>query len=305
MNGKKLSDALGELDVRYVEEALAYKKKGKRLSWAKWAGIAAAFCIIFALAALFGRQLALPVSDQEGTAAADGGVAIPAPKVSLSASNGTADMVSFFIYQGRVYTYCGRIDGGETLAGERLGAVAGLVDEWTPEEGYVELAGSVRGDFYAVNGFAPSFMLCMKKEDGTLSFYLCRGGFTLHYGSELFEDRLHLSGNVVSVSYESQDSWYQGKGERVPLDSHGMEAVNDLIGEMNAARFLWTGGVPLGQGEDSFYDKVIYYLYFEMKNGMTIQLGLAEGGYLFFHGIPEACVQVPEDVFLSLTDLFG
>ena len=44
MNAKKFSDAMSELDTKYVDEALDYKKKAKRPSWIKWGAMAACFC---------------------------------------------------------------------------------------------------------------------------------------------------------------------------------------------------------------------------------------------------------------------
>ena len=61
------------------------------------------------------------------------------------------------------------------IVGEYLGTATGLIDEWTPRDGYVELAGSVEGDFYSVKGYEPSFLLCMQKE-GTVSLYVREGG---------------------------------------------------------------------------------------------------------------------------------
>ena len=75
-------------------------------------------------------------------------------EVSLSA-NENAAMLAFFIYQGRCYVQYEWIDHGDALVGEYLGTATGLIDEWTPQEGYVDLAGSVQGDFYAVNGYDP------------------------------------------------------------------------------------------------------------------------------------------------------
>ena len=45
-----------------------------------------------------------------------------------------------------------------------------------PEDGYVDLAGSIGGDFYAVNGYDPEFMLCMKSDNGNLQLYICNNG---------------------------------------------------------------------------------------------------------------------------------
>lgn len=36
MNAKKFSDAMSELDTKYVDEALNYKTKMKKPIWIKW-----------------------------------------------------------------------------------------------------------------------------------------------------------------------------------------------------------------------------------------------------------------------------
>ena len=36
MNAKKFSDAMSELDTKYVDEALNYKKKSPKPFWVKW-----------------------------------------------------------------------------------------------------------------------------------------------------------------------------------------------------------------------------------------------------------------------------
>lgn len=49
MNAKKFSDAMSELDTKYVDEALNYKKKAKKLGWVKWGAMAACFAVIAVL----------------------------------------------------------------------------------------------------------------------------------------------------------------------------------------------------------------------------------------------------------------
>ena len=44
MNAKKFSDAMSELDTKYVDEALNHKKKAKRPGWIKWGAMAACLC---------------------------------------------------------------------------------------------------------------------------------------------------------------------------------------------------------------------------------------------------------------------
>ena len=50
MNAKKFSDAMSELDTKYVDEALNYKKKAKRPGWIKWGAMAACLCLVLGLA---------------------------------------------------------------------------------------------------------------------------------------------------------------------------------------------------------------------------------------------------------------
>jgi hypothetical protein len=46
MNAKKFSDAMSELDTKYVDEALNYKKKVKKPVWVKWGAMAACLLVI-------------------------------------------------------------------------------------------------------------------------------------------------------------------------------------------------------------------------------------------------------------------
>lgn len=46
MNSKKLSEAMGELDSKYVDEAINYKKKARKPVWAKWGTVAACLALV-------------------------------------------------------------------------------------------------------------------------------------------------------------------------------------------------------------------------------------------------------------------
>ena len=46
MNGKKFSDAMSELDAKYIDEALHYQKKAKRSVWLTWGATAACLCVL-------------------------------------------------------------------------------------------------------------------------------------------------------------------------------------------------------------------------------------------------------------------
>lgn len=49
MNTKKFSDAMSELDTKYVDEALSYKKKARKPVWVKWGTMAACLCLVIAV----------------------------------------------------------------------------------------------------------------------------------------------------------------------------------------------------------------------------------------------------------------
>lgn len=48
MNSMKFSEAMSELDSKYVDEAINYKKKSKKPIWIKWGAIAACLCLVVA-----------------------------------------------------------------------------------------------------------------------------------------------------------------------------------------------------------------------------------------------------------------
>ena len=47
MNAKKFSDAMSELDNKYIDEALNYKKKVKKPIWIKWGAMVASLLLVF------------------------------------------------------------------------------------------------------------------------------------------------------------------------------------------------------------------------------------------------------------------
>lgn len=59
MNAKKFSDAMSELDTKYVDEALSYKKKAKKPHWMKWGAMAA--CVVVVI--LAGIRVITPEKD--------------------------------------------------------------------------------------------------------------------------------------------------------------------------------------------------------------------------------------------------
>ena len=226
------------------------------------------------------------------------GIVIPKMEVDLNKNtSATMDMLAFFIWQGRSYVQYEYELVDVDLAGEYVGTAVGLIDEWTKKDGYVDYAGSISGDFYTVKGYDPSFMLCMKRENGMISTFINDNDMILYTGADLFEERFHLTGNYEAVQYQTRDDWQRSTGVICQVAEPDLEVVERFVDAVNKAPFMLTEDVPLEEGERNLYDREIYHMFFEMKNGMTVHIRLYEGGYVRFHGLIWACVKVEEEVF--------
>nr|WP_300656727.1 sigma-70 family RNA polymerase sigma factor [uncultured Acetatifactor sp.] len=195
------------------------------------------------------------VTYRSGITVSEEGVTIPPMEVILGRSNDELCMLAFFIYQGHCYVEYERLENDSSkIVGEYLGTATGLIDEWTPRDGYVELAGSVEGDFYSVKGYEPSFLLCMQKE-GTVSLYVREGGITLKTGADLYNKWLHLSEDYREVRYETRASWYYGSGEVRQLDAPRAQEVLDFIQALDEAEFLPVEEIEARSGISPFAER--------------------------------------------------
>ena len=324
MNKDLIFDAMEYIDDDMLEDVNTLRSgspvKHSRI-WMRYISAAACVCIVlggvFAASryGIFDQALESESDGAENEMMADGenglsggsdtgslGVTIPKTEVSLKAGQ-TADMLAFFIYDGRMYVQYEWIYDHPELAGEYVGRSTGLIDEWTKKDGYVDFAGSVPGDFYTVNGFDPSFMLCMKYEDGSVSVYVNDNGLTLCKGSDLFEDRLHLSGNYSEVEYQTRHDWVKSLGNVKTLSDESAEVIEAFVDELNKGSFMYTDDMPLEEGQKNIYDREIYHLFFRMNNGMTVHLRLYDGGYVRYAGLIPVCVKMDTASFDALIAL--
>ncbi len=312
MKADEFLQALGHLDDQYIQQAAEYHGKRRKLS--RMIGTVAAACLVVFVSAAGIRLLPqddtspslsvseIGVPDSSQQTENTGGVTIPPLEVYLG-NDVNADMVAFFIYQGRCYVQYDTLDEDYGLIGEHLGTAKGLIDEWTPEDGYVDLAGSIGGNFYAVNGYDPDFMLCMKSTSGQLYLFICNNGITLQYGAELYEDWLHLSENYAAVEFETRKSWYNSEHQRYRLTEDSSETIETFIHQLDTAEFIPTNQISLVDGVSSVYEMEIYHLYFQLKDGLTVHLRLYQNGYVRFDGIMDVAVKIPEAEWMALLDI--
>ncbi len=239
------------------------------------------------------------ISDSSADEETANGVTVPETKIPSVGTEG-ADMLSLFVWNGRVYVFNQVVSGHPELAGAYLGTASGEIDEWTDTDAYVDFSGTVSGDFYTVNGYDSSFMLCMKAEDGTLTLFVNDNGITLHTGYDLFEHRLHVSGNYKAVQYlvsEKHDDAGQGKIKTLYSASRFWTAgvVKRFVKAMNDGEFLYADDVLPSGGASC-----LYRMLFCMENGTTVFLRLYEGGYVQCEALWSVCVKIDAAVFDEL-----
>ena len=263
------------IDQPYVEAAEAEPKKKKNI-WVKWGVVAACLCLAI-IGTIIWRQFT-PIRDEDtGITVSENGVTIPQMKVSLS-NNEAADMIGFFIYQDRCYVHYERIYDGVNIVGEYLGTATGSIDEWTPADGYVDFAGSISGDFYAVNGFSPEFMLCMRPfNDGSIVTYINDNGITLKTGADLFEDRFHISETCSGLTY----TWYDDDEYFVLKESYQQE-LTLFLKALDQASFLPGQDAPYASYD---FDQVLYLIDLTLESGMNVRLHLFPEGYVYFDSV--------------------
>ena len=304
MKNERILDALEKVDEELIVEAAPGNKPPRKnsMNWVRWGTVAACVVLIVGLGAPQVLELYHGINSDGMKASTDGGVTIPPMNVTLSSAS-QADMIGFFIYEGRCYVQYEHIYEDVDIVEEYKGTAIGTIDEWTPKEGYVDYAGSIRGDFYSMKGYDPEFMLCTKDSRGVVSTYICNNGITLNYGRELYEDRLHLSENSIGLLYESRMSRYQSMGEIYELDIE--EAfIQEFISQLGAEKFLLCKDVAEQEGWDHMGHSDMYYLYFTMNNGTKVQLILHDKGYVRFRGFWDVCVKVSAECYDKLLAAF-
>ncbi len=85
MNAKKFSEVMGELDTKYVDEAIGYKKETKKPVWVKWGAAAASFTAAAVLGAILFQSGLL--GNKTDIAALDNGDKIVFVKSETAASS--------------------------------------------------------------------------------------------------------------------------------------------------------------------------------------------------------------------------
>lgn len=214
------------------------------------------------------------------------------------------DMIGCLVYRGKVYTQSDSFydyvsDNVKQLVGEYVGEAKGTLSEWSSQEDWAtELASTYSGAVYTVNGYSEDFRLCIyvNSNDGQwLQFLDNYDGIGLNTGADLFENRLHMTGNVKSVTYRTHKNWNEGDNQDYrELTAITQEQFGDFLTELCGSPF-----VRIDPKENpNFYDSEVQgHLYLNMNDGTCVGLRLIDGGYVTCQNLGWVFVKMPGELF--------
>ena len=221
----------------------------------------------------------------------------PEPMPEAPGAGMAADMMGFFIYNGRMYTQTTQY-GSASLLGERVASVTGDIDEWSGAEEYVEGASNVAGEVRAVRGYDTNFRLALVTDTGA-ELYDCPGDMWLYWGADLFKTCLHIENAVAAYSVADAD-WEQGRESRRYID---LEALEPFVATLMTAPMQdWGRGSENGDIYD--YDYAEAHLYLELADGTVVPLRLFENGCVKYDGsAARICAWMPGAIFDEVFDM--
>ncbi len=250
-------------------------------------------------------QTALPTSPR----ATGEGVSVPPIEAELPGPGAAADIIGLVIRQGEVYTQAEQYRGPAAQALEPmlqtcLGRAEGGIDEWSGPEAYEqELASTMQGEVWTLEGYSPDFRLCVKTTisdaQGNPELWIRLverlNGIELHNGADLFTDRLHVSGRVVRAACQLHGDWNEGVQTEYPLEDPAL--LEPFLSALEAGPFRdgWTA-------EGNLYsdDRAQAHLYLYLEDGTRVELRLLEGGLVLYQHLPWYYVAIPQESFEPL-----
>lgn len=213
------------------------------------------------------------------------------------------DMIGCLVYKGKVYTqsadfYQYDAATAQQLVGEYVGEAKGTLDCWSSQEDWTtEFASTYSGPVYKVKGYSEEFRLCIYVNQGQeewLQILDNYDGIGLNSGADLFEERLHITGNVESVTYRTHDDWEKQNSEK-PFTGVSEEDMNEFFRELCSSPFVRIDP----ESDPGFYERAETqgHLYLNMKDGTVVELRLLDGGYVGSESLGWVFVKMPGELF--------
>lgn len=217
-----------------------------------------------------------------------------------------ADMIGCLVYKGKVYTqsadfYTYDAAIAQQLVGEYVGEAKDILhclDYGLSKENWeVEFASTYSGPVYKVNGYSEDFRLCIyvnTDQEQWLQILDNYDGIGLNTGSDLFEERLHITGHVERITYQTHDDWEKQNSEK-PFTGVPEEDMNGFFRELCSSPFVRIDP----ESEPGFYERAETqgHLYLHMKDGTVVELRLIDGGYVGCESLGWIFVKMPGQRF--------
>ncbi|MCI9418409.1 MAG: hypothetical protein HFG32_00095 [Eubacterium sp.] len=315
-----IAEILGEISDEYIEESVIGLER-KRAGLAglvqrkRWIAVAAAcLCLITVILFLWdlrfftedgGRSGGGKVAVQE-TDPPQRGVSIPELEVDLNSSDSDCLVIPFVIYKGGVYLgdVCASVVQEDLRLDTYLGEATGWINGWTEDDGYVDFAGSSTGKLYSVEGLDDSFAVALKYDydESRTELLVKNTGITLEDASDLYEDRLHLKENYVSVEYQDGDDMAAGAEKKKLLDASFENKASELIDSLCNGEIMLRDSMSVTM---QISEDTEFVLFFHLNNRVVIPLYFMRGGYVVYPGIADVCVKIPEEVQEEMHRLAG
>lgn len=309
MKKEELYETLGNIDEKFINEAETIHMQKRKHVWMKLAAAAACLCI--AVISCIGVSNLYKSENQ-----ADAGISIPAVEIPGTAGSAETDMIGLVVYNGNVYTQSESYYGSDALAtdhltGKYLGYATGSIDEFSTDENYEEeFASTIEGKVFEVKGYDADFRICIRneiedengKKQLSIDYLEHLNGIKIKNGSELFEQRLHLSNRADAVKWQNHEDWDNAVG-----NLHNAQIDNKLwtefINQINKGEFVDTRN---SENDKSIYDtQKQSHLVLTMDDGTVIRLRLLEGGYVGYEPLGRYFIKIPGDVFNKVFNLCG
>lgn len=217
-----------------------------------------------------------------------------------------ADMIGCLVYKGKLYTQSAdfyKYDAAtaQQLVGEYVGEAKDILhclDYGLSKENWeVEFASTYSGPVYKVNGYSEDFRLCIyvnNDQEQWLQILDNYDGIGLNTGADLFEKRLHITGNVESITYRTYDDLEKQNSEK-KLTGITEEQMDEFLSELCSSPFVRIDP----ESSPEFYESAETqgHLYLNMKDGTVVELRLIDGGYVGCESLGWVFVKMPGEQF--------
>lgn len=254
---------------------------------AKITAVAVMFVVLAVFALLLSEKsfYKYGVNEDSGIIFSKDGITIPKSKPPQGGES-LSSSIGYFVYNERCYVEHSMIKDNGNVLGKHLGKAVEHDEKLTSRNG------SVSGDFYAINGYAPEDVLGIKTSVGTIEIYVSNTGIMVKHGSDLLEKRLHISENFAEMQYESRGSLDELKWERYRLNDN--EIAKCLIRGLDRARLIPVDSVRLKDEESSIYDTEKYLINLKTTDGIITGVRLFDDGYAVITGRYDICLKIPK-----------